>query len=511
MSSSRLAHSWVWACFFTFPVSLSAQQTSWVGFAPDRWFRHDLQLLVDAQSVDLPTTQWPLPHETVRRALLRMRPSARPELIERKIRLLEKLSEYQTGKFEVNLKESTDGLVGYGDEYVPGSSLRIASKTYSNISESHEGVSAKIAVSYEGSSNSLQTQWQDGLNAKNVYRIVDSSMAFQNRGWVLQAFARPTWWGPGWQSSLIESHNHPQWLGVGVQTTDWQPFEHNVLRKLGPWSLDVFVAQAQDPVVTTSQPDGYVYSGARLTFKPYPWVEVGLSRGMQTMGAGRPSGLDTFLKAFLGQEVNEDPDSNFEDSSSQISGYDLRLSCVQPWMGDSCAAYAQLMGEDAAGNPPLPYKFMYLFGAETTFNQGRYRLWVEHASTHTHRNGFFQTDGVGYLNGHYPQGFTNGARWIGASQGGGSRLTSVGIIDSSTKTSIKIHWGNVGISLGAYVPNVNAPRSGFRALEWQREWQWSGWIIAPNFYYHHFDTGADFANNSQERMTLGLRMSLPLK
>ena len=114
---------------------------------------------------------------------------------------------------------------------------------------------------------------------------------------------------------------------------------------MGPWNLDVFVAKAQDPLLFDNQPQGFWFSGVRLTIQPKPWLEIGLSRGLQTGGQGRPNGAGNFVKAFLGQEVNKNPEDTFTDSSAQIAGYDVRISCprsVSGFMG-VCAAYTQWM------------------------------------------------------------------------------------------------------------------------------------------------------------------------
>lgn len=154
----------------------------------------------------------------------------------------------------------------------------------------------------------------------------------------MQAFAHRNWWGPGWQSSLVNGHNAAPWMGVGLQRGTSMPSESKWLSWVGRWSLDVFVAKAQDHVVVPGQASGHLFSGMRLTMKPTDWLEVGLSRGLQTAGAGRPSGAKNFAKAFLGQETNQDPDSPFIDSSNQLAGYDVRLRALNGWALVPCMA-----------------------------------------------------------------------------------------------------------------------------------------------------------------------------
>jgi hypothetical protein len=83
------------------------------------------------------------------------------------------------------------------------------------------------------------------------------------------------------------------------------------------------------------------------------------------------------------------------------------------------------MGQDAARNSPLHYKFMSLWGFEHTYSDGRYRVFVEYANTNA--NGLpweVQPTFSGYVNGVYQLGYTNGWLLVGASQGSGPQLTA---------------------------------------------------------------------------------------
>ena len=102
--------------------------------------------------------------------------------------------------------------------------------------------------------------------------------------------------------------------------------------------MDVLVAKAQDPVVTTGQALGYLFSGIRLTMKPTDWLEVGLSRGLQTGGAGRPGGVKNFVKAFLGKKRIRTPTAH---SRTAVTNWPV-MTCG--YDAHSAWALAQLMG-----------------------------------------------------------------------------------------------------------------------------------------------------------------------
>jgi hypothetical protein len=291
-----------------------------------------------------------------------------------------------------------------------------------------------------------------------------------------------------------------------LQRGQSQPSEHPWLQWLGPWNLDLFIAQAQDPVTVPDQPAGYLFSGMRLSVRPLPWLEAGFSRGLQTAGAGRPSGVRNLIKALAGREVNKDTTDAFVDGSGQIAGYDLRVRCPQS-LGP-CAFYTQWMGEDAAGDPPLPYKFMSLWGAETVLDQGRQRVFAEYADTHMHSLPWDKaTPSPGYVNGVYSQGYTNGARWIGSAQGAGSRILTLGWMDVRTERMVKLHHGRVGTSIGSYAPLLDGPRGQLLGFSGRQTLRRGAWSVTPEVTMLRLDSGSDQRSSSRRNIQLGVEVA----
>lgn len=281
---------------------------------------------------------------------------------------------------------------------------------------------------------------------------------------------------------------------------------------MGPWSLDVFVAKAQDPQVVSPQASGFLFSGMRLTMKPQPWLEVGFSRGLQTGGAGRPGGVTNFVKAFFGQELNKNPEDTFADSSGQIAGYDLRVSCPVSWAETlgSCGAYTQWMGEDAAGKVPLPFKFMSLWGVESSFGQGRYRAFAEWANTNAYSLPWnSKAPFPGYVNGVYRQGYTQGARWVGSAQGSGAKVMTLGWMDAENLRVLKWHTGRIHTSLGAYDPRVAAPRGDFWAFSVTQTVAFKSFSLTPEWAYTRWSQAASAANTQGKNWRVGVMLDAP--
>ena len=477
-------------------------------YTPSWQARHYLEQLGDDAGLALTMTHWPLPAAAVESALATLPADLPSELLLAREFVRAELVFRQQGRLVAQVRNGSEAAGGYGQNYTPGSSIGFTS---AGAKWSGEGTSAagQFGAKVEASPNSLQTQFS-GLGKEGGTQVkLDNAAAVLEWGGVnFQAFAHQNWWGAGWQSSLINGHNSPPWLGIGLQRSSVQRSDSPWLSWLGPWTLEGFVAKAQDPRVTPNQPEGYLYTGMRLTFKPVPWAEVGLSRAVQFGGTGRPGDFSSYLKSLLGQQTNKDPGDTFQDSSNQIAGYDLRLRCPS---SRSCAAYFQFMGEDSAGNyPPLPYRFTTLAGFESWFGQGRYRVFAEFMDTNVPHP--FSVPGTepAYLNTYYPQGYTNGARWIGSSMGGASKVLTVGYMDAALQRQLKLHAGTVGLGLGAYAPGSDAPRGDLLAVTASQAFRWQSYTITPEIDWLHLSEGSDQRANQKNQLRLGLALSMPL-
>lgn len=495
-------------------VAMAASNLAWsdktnasVPYTPSWQARHYLQLLADDAGLALPTSHWPLPAAAVQEALNAVQP-ANAEQAQALAYLQRALEQHlQTVQTRYQLRNRAEGAGGFGQNYTPGSSFSLASDQAQWVGES-TSFAGRVGFKLEESPNSLQTDFSGlGKEGRVQLRPDNAAAVLEWKGVNLQAFAHQNWWGPGWQSSLVNGHNGPAWLGLGLQRASVQRSESPWLSWLGPWTLEGFVARAQDPVVVADQPEGYLYTGMRMTFKPAPWVEVGLSRAVQFGGKGRPQDFNTYVKSLLGQSTNQDA-NNPIDSSSQIAGYDLRLRCPTQ---RNCAAYVQLMGEDSAGSTiPLPYRFMSLFGVETWFAQGRYRAFVEYADTSVDAIYDNKHRIAGYDNYYYPQGLTNGGRWIGSGFGGGSEVLTLGLLDAQSQRLLKLHTGQIHYSVGAHQPGSNAPKGEFLGISASQTLRWGSFHVTPEIEWLGFKEGQDLGDNQRHQWRLGLTASKPL-
>jgi Capsule assembly protein Wzi len=501
--------------------SAHAQTPASVSYTPTWQARHHLQLLADEAGLPMTVTHWPLPAAAVQQALeqLVLPPVADADVdadadadaaeASRRFVLNELAALRSRGRVLLHARTAAEGLPAFGERYTPGSSVQLSSPE-GRWAEGDVSVAGRLGVSLEANANAMPVHWAGAPNeAAHQWRVQGTEAVLAWGGWHAQVFSRQNWWGPGWQSSMVNGHNSPAWTGAGVQRGSVQPSDSPWLSWLGPWNLEVFVAQAQDPMVVKPQASGFLFSGMRLTMKPKPWLELGLSRGLQTGGAGRPGGLRNFAKAFLGQEVNQFP-GDPPDSSGQIAGFDVRAACPAAW--GSCAGYMQAMGEDAASKGiPLPIKFMMLWGAEKTFDHGRYRVFAEWMSANAFTAPWERGQSFpGYINGVYTQGYTQGARWAGPAAGAGARVMTLGWMDAQEQRQLKLHKGEVATSIGTYSPTLDAPHGHLWALSASQSWPWKGMTVTPELSYTHLSQGTDQGVNKRTNLRAGLLLTIPL-
>ena len=115
-----------------------------------------------------------------------------------------------------------------------------------------------------------------------------------------------------------------------------------------------------------------------------------------------------------------------------------------------------------------------------------------------------------YTNGVYSQGYTNGARWVGAAGGSGSQVTTLGWMDAQSQRMLKLHAGTVNSSLGAYDPRVDAPHGRLRGLSASQALRWRGLTWTPELSWTHLSDGQDVGANRRNNLRAGVSLHVPL-
>jgi membrane-associated phospholipid phosphatase len=246
-------------------------------------------------------------------------------------------------------------------------------------------------------------------------------------------------------------------------------------------------------------------TGLRVTLRPLPSLEIGLTRMAQFGGTGHPETLGSFARAVVGSHANaQTVAAQSRDSGNGLAGVDLRIRCP---FGVRCAGYTQVMGEDDRKH--LPYKYLEVVGAETWSADGVTRFYAEAAEIgcrETWRKA--TTPRCAYQNYAYPDGFTNGNRWLGASVGTDGKLLTVGWIDSEWDSEVRLDYGHVGSHVGTFGQPFEPflPGRPLWALSARRGWHFGSTSVTPEFDWMRVETPTGFHVSSR----LGVEMSTTL-
>lgn len=366
----------------------------------DESTRHHLQTLADARLIDSATTAWPLMWSHIKQELDTIEPAS--------------LNEAQLWSYRHLRHELRKAMKATTVEQRNAASNSVT--TLSNFATDHrERYESSLNVNYTGGKTGLQLQAtyahepEDG----NKQRFDGSYMTRLWGNWAMGVGAVDRWWGPGWESSLILSHNARPTPGLFLQRHNSQPFASPLLSWLGPWQLVTFMSQLESD---RDHAHARLW-GMRLNLKPLQSFELGLSRTAIWGGEGRPGDMDTFVDLLIGRDNRGGSGIEADGSNepgNQLAGFDLRWSYALG--GISGSIYGQMIGEDEAGG--MPSRFIGMGGLEmqTLWRQTHMRFSLETQNTTVY---FYESEkkaaNLAYEHAIYNSGYRYQQRPIGAS------------------------------------------------------------------------------------------------
>lgn len=378
--------------------------------AGDERLRHDVQLLADSGLIDIPLTTWPASWPDIAKSVGTL---GGIELDSPRAAALRRVQR----RARDAAARGFDGLafrIAGASDLSPLRGFEATPREEGELSASVSWLGDHLAFNLTATG---VVDPDDGRDA----RADGSYLGLSIGNVMISAGLLDRWWGPGWEGSLIFSSNARPIPAITIERNYSDPFRTRWLRWLGPWRLTASLGALDGGEVAV--PDARFFA-ARATFKPRPWLELGLSRTAQWCGEGRPCGWGTFQDLLLGRDNRSEELGVNEEPGNQMAGYDARLR--SPWRRLPLAVYTQWIGEDEAGG--LPSKFLGQFGAEWWGAAGgsTIRVHVEYADTACVFTRQLPQFDCGYRNSLYPQGYTYRGRIIGHSLDNDSRMWSFG-------------------------------------------------------------------------------------
>ena len=438
--------------------------------------RHDLQLLSDYGALPMTLSSWPIAFPDVARAL---EASADVDANDWPVEVFAARRRLQR---RVN-HEARRGL----------SNLRVASRlaepeTVRGFADTpRENAEAEVSLGYLGDFLALRLQGTAVADPDDGerFRPDGSYGALVVGGWSVSAGYLDRWWGPGWAGSLLLSSNARPVPAIEVTRLTSRPFATPWLSWLGPWNVRAFIGQFTDSRAVSSAK----LVGARFEFKPFPFLELGISRAAQWGGQGQQQNLASFVDLMIG-------DTDAETGSAlgnQLGGFDMRINA--PWQTLPVAIYGQVIGEDEAGY--LPSKRFAMGGVEFWSHHvvpGSWRGYFEFANTTAGLFGRNALPDVAYEHVTYQSGYRFQGRSLGYSTDNDSRSFTLGVIwakDLDTTWTLRARHTELNMDAGGH--HTLAPEGEARSgalLRWVSMMAWGQLAIG---------LGAEYVSASDER------------
>ncbi len=376
---------------------LFAYANPWIEVGDER-ARHHLNYLKDTGAINIPLNSWPVNWADVSRELADI--------------TLDELTAKQVWSYRYlrHAKDQADRPLKTTKRFYGSNSLIPFTHFASEAREQYYASSETTVLTDHFALNiDIQTVRKPTDNEKHRYD--GSYIATQLGNWIIGAGALERWWGPGWQSSLTISNNARPTPGLFIRRNESFGSNLPVASLLGPWTLEVFANTLEKERAASRAK----LLGARFTFMPLSFLEVGHSRTTLRGGNKTLTAAD---------DTAEDASSNAKEEQAPYISYDARISIA---LGDaSLAIYGQTLRQKVrrykseAGSAKRKAKSAKMAGAESGFSWGSVhnRIAVEYADTENKQ----ATDDREiysdlYTPPQYPTGFRHYGRAIGESAG----------------------------------------------------------------------------------------------
>jgi hypothetical protein len=386
--------------------------------AGDKRLREDLTLLVDEGVINLPLNEWPLARKDVEVALREASDASMMHDLALQLALARV-------RASVTLPQDASAWRLREISVTAGQSALLR----------HEGTLGRENGELTASGGATTDRYNITLTATGALdpddgkeiRLDGSDVSVQWGNWIFSANQMDRWWGPGHDGSLILSNNARPMPAVSLDRVRSLPVDLPVLRLLGPWRFSGFLGVMENERPDVDRP---VFMGMRLSFKPAPIFEFGMSRTAQFCGKGRQCNLTTLGRVLIGQDnrgrrgLPDDPDA---EPGNQMAGFDVRV--VSPFKPLPIAIYGQQIGEDNSSTG-IPERYLALYGGETWYmlpTGSILRAHLEYANT---KAKWYQSDDefdVAYVQGIFTEGYRYYGRNIGHTTDGDSETTSLAL------------------------------------------------------------------------------------
>jgi len=323
---------------------------------------------------------------------------------------------------DVNRAKSTSGLKlsynshdiaiqSFGEPHFAQSAVTLFSEAQGNH------WAGRLQLTYR---NEFDRPTQPGVDAQEQQLVADGSYLAGIWGnWVLALDQDSVWWGPGQQSSLLLSNNARPISAIRLSRHSWQADSRRWLQWLGPWNITTFVGQdaEMEKLFSSDEPNNTKYWGGRATIRPWPALELGLSRVIQWGGTGRSNSFTTLWDLVSYDKTDEIP-------ADQRAAVDVSYHLQA--FGWPLTAYAEIADDDNQSG--VPDKTLTLLGLRSYWGEqhGIHTVNLEYSDTFLDCEESLQRGNCAYQGDVFAQGYRRFGRMIGSGYGADAKVLSAG-------------------------------------------------------------------------------------
>ena len=243
----------------------------------------------------------------------------------------------------------------------------------------------------------------------NRMELLDTYVGMTAKDWQFSFGKQSLWEGVDSSTALIASNNiDPMYMfrinRVSPLVLPW------ILHWLGPVRTEFFLGATEGH----HYPRRPFVQGLKLSFKPTPNLEFGVSRTVLFAGEGRPLTLHSFWKAFAsaGDNLSTIPGSS-ADVGDRRGEFDFRYRL--PYLRNWVALYGDFMTDDDPSPLAAPHRAILAPGIEFIKVPKLPRLNIKLEGVSSDAGAVTQYHGdFFYINGAYHDGYTNRGNIIGS-------------------------------------------------------------------------------------------------
>jgi membrane-associated phospholipid phosphatase len=329
--------------------------------------------------------------------------------------------------------------------------------------------------------------WVSGPSpAANRFRLLEAYVAYRlAEGWTVTAGKQSSWWAPNESGSLNFSNNAEPVLMVKVARV--KPLGlPGLLHYLGPVRGEFFVGQLGGHVFARSNVASFgpglsrqpLIDGAKLSFKPTPNLEYGISFTTLFGGPGFPLTLKSFLRTITFS--NALPGTR-NDPGDRRAGFDFRYRVpgLRKWL----TIYNDSMTEDEISPIAYPRRSAMSPGIYMASVPGIPKLSLRAEGFYTDIPGL-RPQGSYYFNARFQSGFTNQGRLLGHAvgrQGSGAHFKGTYMITPNRRVGLGMRQVAISpqyIRAGGHISDYFGELDWrFAQLELEGRVQWERWRI----------------------------------